>query len=247
MKTFFTLAAAVALCSTSLLAQETKPAEYPSKSEKSDASATSRIEHDIAAIKWAECKNEIELAKFAQTKSQNEQVREFAAKMVKEHGEACKDLEKWGGGRAAVSSKAEPAATEKPAEKTDGPGARLELQTKRGGVVGVDFNVAGSAHATGAIDWVAIHRQMADKCLAAAKKELADKEGAEFDKCFIGMQLGAHQKTIIADEVFANYVSADAKEKLDKCREMATEHLNEAKNIMKSLEGKSPAEVSRRQ
>jgi predicted outer membrane protein len=233
MKTILTCAAAMALLGSFALGQETKPAE------KSDA--TSRIEREISACKWIENRNEIELAKFAQTKSQNEQVKQFAAKMIKDHGEAAKDLEKWGGGRAAVSTSTEPA------KEGDAPGARVEVQTKRGGTFGVDFNAADKTNPDGSVNWVAIHREMADKCLAAAKKELAEKEGVEFDKCYIGMQIGAHQKMIIADEVFSNYVSADGKAKLDKCREMATEHLNEAKTIMKSLEGKSPGEVSRRQ
>ena len=181
MKKIFSLALATTLCAGVAYGQETKPSEPANKAEKSADST--RIEQDIAAVKWVENRNEIELAKLAQSKSQNEQVKQFAAKMIKDHGEAAKDLEKWGGGRAAVAPGATPAATDKPAtERGDAPGARLELQTKRGGVVGVDFNAADRTNPDGTVNWVAIHRQMADKCLAAAKKELGEKEGVEFDK-----------------------------------------------------------------
>lgn len=229
------------------LAQDTD-AKKP-ESDRPAASDTSHAEKEIAAIKLKECRNEVELAKFAQQKTQNAEVKEFAARMIKDHTEACKDLEKWAGGaHAAGATRSDATAKEKEETTEDKPGARLELQTKRGGTVGVDFNAGkGAAAGSGSFNWVAIHQEMADKCLAVAKKELTAKEGAEFDKCYIGMQVGAHQKMIIADEVLAKYVSPEAREKLEKCKATATEHLEAAKSIMKSLEDKPAARVTSRE
>jgi predicted outer membrane protein len=241
MKSFRPFIASILICSGAIVAQETPRKGQPeSGKEKTEAKEAWQADQEIAAIKLSQCRNEVELAKFAQQKSQNEQVRQFAAKMVKEHGEACKELEKWVGDyRTSDSDRTEsddakkvPAADEKAA-------TRLELETKKGGVVGVDFNASNKDARSGQLNWVAIHQQMSDKCLAAAKKELSAKEGAEFDKCFMGMQISAHHKTIIADEVLVNYVSSANREKIEKCREIATEHLEMAKTIHKELDGKS--------
>jgi len=202
-----------------------------------------QIGQEIAAIKLSACRSEIELAKFAEERSKNPKVREFAAMMVKDHTEACKELEKWAGDyHNSDKAHGDADATKKEVAADAKPGARLELETKKGGVVGVDFNASQKATRAGRSNWVAIHQQMSEKCLAAAKKELGEKDGAEFDKCFIGMQIGAHQKTIIADEVFANYVSDDAQKKLEKCKETATKHLEAAKAIHKELESTSTAD-----
>lgn len=81
---------------------------------------------------------------------------------------------------------------------------------------------------------------MADQCLATAKKEFAQKEAEDFDKCFIGMAIGGHQHAIDADHVFMNHASPQFRGELEDCLKMSTTHLNEAKEIMQKLEGKSP-------
>jgi uncharacterized protein (DUF305 family) len=64
----------------------------------------SQADQEIAAVKLAMCRNEVELAKLASQKAQSDEVKQFAAKMVKEHTEGCAKLEKWAGseGNAAV-------------------------------------------------------------------------------------------------------------------------------------------------
>ncbi len=227
------------------MAQDTAPKDRTTREDgKTAQNDAKQGEKEIAACKLVECRNEVELAKFALTKAQNPQVKEFADKMIKDHGEACKELEKWAGDYKAVKVEGKEATTKTETEKEKS-GARLELQTKKGGVVGVDFNAGATHTAGGALNWASIHQEMSAKCLAAAKKELGEKEGADFDKCYMGMQIGAHQKTIIADEVLVKYVSAESREKLEKCKATATEHLETAKSIMKTLDGKSGTEVSR--
>jgi predicted outer membrane protein len=256
MRVFFAMLA-VSLLSGAVLAQD--PAtQKPVQREENKANAeVSQFEKEIASIKLAATRHEVELATLAQQKSQNAQVKELAAKIIADHSEGVKDLEKWSAGyRIPAASRV--AAAVKPADEPDAkddgdkPGARLELQTKKGAVVGLDFNAADRDAQAGvagdrSANWVSLHQEIANRCFAEAKKELNEKEGAEFDKCYIGMQVAAHQKAIIADEVLAKYVSAQAREKLEKCKRTETEHLEAAKSIMKSLESAAAAEVSKRQ
>ena len=181
---------------------------------------------------------ELELAKLASQKAESDEVKQFAAKMVKEHTEGCANLEKWagnlaaaGGGRALPPPSERREADERPAAGAPGapgaPGGRTFADAARGGQ-------------GGALNWVVIHQQLADQCLASAKQELAKKEGAEFDKCFMGLAIGGHQHAVDADHVFANHVSQQFRGEIDDCLKMASAHLTEAKEIFGTLTGETP-------
>ena len=84
---------------------------------------------------------------------------------------------------------------------------RLSRATKVGAEVRtvVETRLAGGA----GFDWNAIHRQIADECLAGAKAEFQKKEGAEFDHCYIGQQIMAHAKLVDELKVLRTYASVE--------------------------------------
>ncbi len=254
------------------------PAQPPIGREAPRAGAgaqVSRGDQEIAAVKLAFCRNELELAKLASQKAESDEVKQFAAKMVKEHTEGCANLEKWAGNLAAAGGRfdrpapgerreadqrrepafrpapgatpenfptfplrREPAFRPAPGADADAPAAPDAPRARPGARPGADVAIRGGQG--GALNWVVIHQQLADQCLASAKQELAKKQGAEFDKCFIGMAIGGHQHAVDADQVFANYVSPQFRGDIDECLKMASAHLNEAKDIMGKLTGESP-------
>ena len=202
-------------------AQERREAAAPQATAPGAAGQLSRADQEIAAVKLAFCRNEIELAKLASQKAQSDEVKQFAAQMVKEHSEGCAKLEKWAGSLASAA----------PAR-----GAGAEVRIEPGTRPAVDVNLRGAA--VSPLNWVAIHQQMAEQCLSMSKQELGKKEGAEFDKCFIGMAIGGHQQAVVADKVFENYASPQFRSELEQCQNTATTHLNEAKQIMEKLASK---------
>jgi predicted outer membrane protein len=212
------------------------PAQPPAAREALRGGApaqTSRGDQEIAAIKLAFCRNELELAKLASQKAESDEVKQFAAKMVKEHTEGCGNLEKWAGNLAAAGGRADRPAPADRREADERPAAGAP-----GGRAFGDAVVRGGQG--GPLNWVVIHQQLADQCLASAKAELAKKEGAEFDKCFIGMAIGGHQHAVDADRVFASHVSQQFRGEIDDCLKMASAHLAEAKDIYGKLTGESP-------
>jgi putative membrane protein len=98
----------------------------------------------------------------------------------------------------------------------------------------------------GRLDWVSIHKQVADQCLATVKEELSNKSSQEFDHCFMGQQIGAHMKVVDSLKVLRNYASNDLRQKLDKELETAQHHLQMAKKIEEGLKGESSQRLSRR-
>jgi predicted outer membrane protein len=84
-----------------------------------------------------------------------------------------------------------------------------------------------------------IKQEISEKCVASAQRELSSKEGAEFDKCFIGMQIGAHMHMVDSLSVLTNHASPELKQILDEGLQTSQRHLEHAKQIAKKLEGSS--------
>ena len=89
-----------------------------------------------------------------------------------------------------------------------------------------------------AFNWVTIHREVADQCLQSAKKELGQKEGNEFDKCYIGMQVAAHMKMVDELKVLKNHASGQLQQDLEQSLETTEHHLSEARKIMEEIKDK---------
>src|SRR5437868_777669 len=58
-------------------------------------------DQQIAACVYGECHNEIEIAKFVESKLQTEEAREFAQRMVREHSPGCQEMQRLAGNLAA--------------------------------------------------------------------------------------------------------------------------------------------------
>jgi predicted outer membrane protein len=104
----------------------------------------------------------------------------------------------------------------------------------------------GRSGAGGNLDWVSIHKQIADQCLASTKEAFGAKEGPELDRCYLGGQIMAHMKALDEIKVLRKYVSAEFQQELDACAEGCKAHLEEAKTLAKQLEGGDAPRVSRK-
>lgn len=245
------------------------PAQPGIRREASEtARHTPSSDQQIAAFLHNCCRNEIEIAKFVQEQLTSEQAKEFAAMMVREHTPGCQKLQQVAGHLASAHAPGTPAGAvlreetreETRRETTPEKGApaapRGERRPKEASgetktrVVEEETTVAEARPVGGqpqGFDWVNIHRQLADQCLASTKAEFQKKEGAEFDKCFMTQQIMAHIKTLDELKVLRNYASAELRKDLDETSQMATRHLEEAKKIMEQLKEESGSErVSRK-
>ena len=84
----------------------------------------------------------------------------------------------------------------------------------------------------GTLNWVQIHKELADKCLTSTKKELGSYEGDDFDKAYMGQQIVAHMEMIDKLTVLRNHASSQLQQEIDKSIEMGERHLAEAREIM---------------
>ena len=218
-------------------------------------------DQQIAACLYGANRNEIELSRLAQEKATNEAVRDFAAMMVKDHSLVLQKLHTVAGNLVTAPPPGTPAATERrrgegeegrePARREPAVKPESEAPAAAPGITRAPVGVAPEgrvvAKGTGnGLDWVAIHKQVADQCLASTKAEFQKKEGPDFDKCYMGHAIMAHQKVLDEIKVLRNYASAELRQDLDKSTQMATHHLEEAKKIAESLKGGETKSVSRK-
>jgi predicted outer membrane protein len=250
------LVAVLALCSVSDAQNRTEERRERAPVVRGGAEAgRGSADQQIAACLYGGNRNEIELARLAQEKASNEAVREFAAMMVKDHTPALQKLQSVAGSLVSSQPAGAPAAGErrKPEGEEGSEPPRRGPRAKGGsdapatpaGAGAPDGRlVAKGAHSD--LDWVAIHKQVADQCLASTKAEFQKKKGAEFDQCYIGHAIMSHMKALDEIKVLRNYASAELQKDLDKSSQMATHHLEEAKKIAESLKGQDTKRVSRK-
>lgn len=230
--------------------------------EANDTIRHASADHQIAAFLYGCARNEVEISKLAEEKASNEEVRNFAAMMVKAHMPCVGKLEHAAGPLTSAHAPGTPAAEvrkeEVKEEVRDGkpdPGAKNVPATPRGArreagdprtKIGAEVRTVVEARLGGGagFNWNTIHKQIADECLASAKAEFQKKEGADFDHCYIGQQIMAHGMMIDELKVLRTYASAEMRKDLDESSKMAAEHLVQAKKIAESMKGEKAVRVT---
>jgi len=187
-------------------------------------------DHTIAQCLEIENSEEIAVARIAADKAQNKKVREFAEMLVKDHSDQLKQLAHFG----AQSGQTAPAGDRLPdgqQQTSDRQGSKTPRQN--------GTQPQQVAHA-GAFDFLAVKRQLADRCVANAQREWSEKKAIEAEQCFLGAQVVGHQKMIDAQEILRQYASAGLQSTLDKGIEAAQSHLKQAKELLQeTLRGDS--------
>jgi predicted outer membrane protein len=151
-------------------------------------------------------------------------------------------------GRAASTSGTAGTSGTAAAGSTNATGARESSASSAspGGGTSVNSLGAGGAAAaqaesgSGAVhQLMQIDRQIVQRKTQATKEELQGKSGAEFDKCFVGTAINAHVHAMAALEVIGQQSQGQLAQVAQQARPTVQQHLEHAKQLMKSLEGEA--------
>jgi predicted outer membrane protein len=181
-------------------------------------------DHQIAGLLAIGNQEEIALARLALERVQNDDVKQFAKMMIDDHSKVLKELQK-------VAPEATQQASLGEANDRVAARDRTEAATKR------------TASRAAGFDPIEVHKQIAQRCLESARKEFADKQGAEADMCFMGTQLVLHQQMIDKMSVFAEYASPELRQAIEEANQGAEKHLQEAKQLVMQLSPEAAREV----
>jgi hypothetical protein len=102
----------------------------------------------------------------------------------------------------------------------------------------------GRGQMGGATDFVSLKHELGQQCLQSGQRELGSKQGAEFDKCYIGMQIAKHQEAADVMTVFRRHASGQLGQTIDEGLPVVQSHLEHAKQLIKQLESSTPATAS---
>jgi predicted outer membrane protein len=208
------------------------------------------VEKYLAQCLALKNQSEIEIAQLAQQQSQNPQVKQFAQKMVQDHSKFAQQLQQLTGARGEYGRTTEattPGATRQfdaqrnAADTTRLPGSPGAAQP---GNRNADQNLVGTtqgapqgAMQSGALQQLAqIERQIAEHCKQALRDELQQKQGVEFDKCYLGAQIGAHMHMVSALEVIGQQTQGQLAQIAQQAQPTVQQHLDHAKQLMQQLE-----------
>lgn len=182
--------------------------------------------------------NEIALAQLAQQKAQDPEVKQFAQKMVEDHQRLAQKLQSFGtAAGAAIGAQDRPGDTpvagEKPGTQQEKPAGQPQEAS------------APKQPAAGDLNYVALIQELGKQCLDSSRKELEQKQGAEFDRCYMAMAVGAHMHANDALTVFQRHASGQLKTAISEAQKVVATHLEHAKRLSKKLESGAmkPAEA----
>lgn len=90
-----------------------------------------------------------------------------------------------------------------------------------------------------------MQREIAERCLTAAERELEGKDGAEFDMAFMGMQIVAHNRMLATLQAAQRHASPQMTGLLEEGIETTEQHLAQAREIVGNLHREQDRTASR--
>lgn len=149
----------------------------------------------------------IELAEFARKNSESDEVKQFAQAVIDDNQKMLAALK-----QIAPAALGDPARTTITTESATAPAPKArheanERDEREEVVVRTEKTWPAMG---GVITKIGIiERQVADACLESAKKKLGEKQGAEFDQCYVAMQVFANQGLLDKLRIYQQHASPE--------------------------------------
>ena len=232
------------LC-TVVSAQETKPNQGASPQQANANQGVGKMtSHALVtpqelASCWAlDNQEQVALAKFAQEKTKNKEVSDFAKMIAEEHQSFLKKLSKFAPeasreGYLSVNQADQNRSSNDPNAATN----RTSDQGNNAGKNGVtNQNASNSGRATSGINMMQLQREIAQQCITDSKKYLSMIEGDKFDKCFVGMQIAKHAAMHTKLVVLQRHTSDEMHQMVSEGIQSAEKHMKAAESLMAKLD-----------
>ncbi|MBW3596999.1 MAG: DUF4142 domain-containing protein [Planctomycetes bacterium] len=235
------------------------------RNREGQAGRGQQLEQQLATMLALGNWKEIQVSQLAAQKAQSPEVKEFAQKMVQDHTQFLQQLQQFvpqgqlddlrsSGGREAVGAvdartgvQPEGAADRereaRPGAERNREGADRKREANREEQAADQPNrqrrpgAAGQASARGPGGPITqIAKQATKRSLQRTTELLNEKQGREFDQCYIGQQIVAHIETVSKLEAMQNHGSPQFQAVIRKGVQTTEEHLKEAGAIAQTLE-----------
>jgi predicted outer membrane protein len=243
------LVALTAACSASLLAADpsapgqtgpTRPTRITAnKPVTPDTAAAPNADRMIATMLAIANEEEVALGKLVDAKSQNSNVRAFAERMIKDHSGFLQTLKRFGGDPGFNEDGAPTTAASAGGRATQpgGPAAAPEnpQQIQPATRANVQSEVQVGANRPGHLDVIALRRQVAEQCLASARKDFAGRDLHQAELEYAGAQVAMHKNMLDVLKVLRPHASPDLQAAIDQATQVTQNHLGHARQLLTSM------------
>ena len=202
------MAVAVVLSGTnSLMAQPaTKPPADESTSRQQSPGAEQTKDQSFARCLIISNQEQVLLSRFVKDKLTNEEVKQFAISLEKDH-QACIEklnglLPAAGAGNTAIKVK--------------------QVSTE-------------SANKSTNIDFLELQQEIATQCLKDTQEYLGQKKGTDFDRCFVALQIAKHAGMKSTLTVLQRHTTGKVQGVIKESLVMNTQHMQGAVELMEQL------------
>lgn len=245
--------------------------DRPESQQRSGESQASQLDQYLAKLVLCKNEAEIQIAQMGQEQAENPQVKEFATRMVEEHRQLSQKLQQIAGqGTAPLARRS---ATPSPDRKTDSPQPSKQADSPEKKAPPKDADALaqpkeqkgeerirrgfrsrpGESRALAGAEadqLVQILEEVSLKQVGTIQKGLEDKQGEEFDRTFMGLQLLGHMAMVDMLEVTKEHASGELQQTLEEAHKTTKQHLQEAEDVHQqvksSTRGSTRAEPERR-
>lgn len=169
---------------------------------------------------------EVQAAQFAREKAHSEDVKTFATMMIQDHGAFVNQLRELSP-QAAAMVNLQAGQRDDQRQPEAQPERRAAGQPAQPG--------AAAAGGSFAQQMIQLKQEVGQQCLASLKKKLGEKEGADFDKAYIGTQWVMHMQMIDEMKVFKEHASPQLAEAINEGIQTAQDHMMHTERLMQKL------------
>lgn len=234
--------------------QQGQPHTAQFRGNQPSAGQSDQVTKYFASCMLAKNQAEVEIGQFAQQEAQNPEVKQFAQKMVQDHNQLIQKLRPLAGTQGTQSHTSPALGTQRQIDAQGQASDTTRLPGSPGaGQPEGDTHRSLTADRTAGQQNAALHeiaqieKQIVEQCKQALREELQQKQGVEFDKCYIGSQVAGHMQMLAALEVLEQQGPNELQQIAQQASSTVEQHLQHAKQLMKQLEGGSSASQAERQ
>jgi predicted outer membrane protein len=221
------------------------------------------VDHFLIKVIRQANRDEIATAQLAEQRASNPDVKKFAMQMVDDHTRLMNRLQQFEAGQhkampgsrtrgfnqGASNFQPAPATTQSQATSDTAnehnatglfqPNPPRSFNQPAAAAAGAAGQVAGQdmhARHNAAHQFIGIMDQVAMQTERSIQRELSQKEGAQFDRCFLSWQVLDHMWLVNALTMFEQNASPDLQPILQEGLQTAQQHLTHAKALLSQLE-----------
>jgi predicted outer membrane protein len=206
--------------------RQLNPAQPTTEPRTTGAQQMTGSNHDalLAGCLIVDNEGEIALGKLAEERAKDNDVKNFAKQMVEQHTQFLQKLQQFAGRESRGGAAASAGEVNPPTGAT----AATPIAGQHGGLNLVDLK-----------------QKIGQRKLQLIRGDLEKKNGADFDRCYVGQQIGAHIEVLAALETFKDIASPELRKTLEEGISTTEAHLKQAKQLDDNIGRRSTEQASR--